>query len=291
MYPTHAVAVRSISPPQAPEASACPLPGVLHYGAEPRQQVRLWPLRGARPWLLVVPGGGWAHGDPEGAFARAAVAWAHRRGFHAAVLSHRLLPQAGPLQQAEDVALAMSASAQAFAEAGVGVQGCLLLAHSAGAHLAALVHAGPLRERAVPVRWLGSMLVDTAALDVPQLMAWPHAPLHDRAFGTDPEVWRACSPRHQLLQPGAPMLLVVAQGRPGVLHQARAFAGAMRDAGGRAELRTLPLAHDGMAAGLTEGGALAAALEDFVATLDPWMPDAAAAPCGSVGGTVSDTTR
>lgn len=267
------------------------MPGVLHYGVEPRQQVRLWPLRGACPLLLVLPGGGWAHGDPEGPFARAAVAWAHRRGIHAAVLSHRLLPQAGPLQQAEDVAHAMSATAQAFAEAGVGVQGCLLLAHSAGAHLAALVHAGPLRERAVVPRWLGSMLVDTAALDVPQLMAWPHAPLHDRAFGSDPEMWRACSPRHQLLQAGAPMLLVVAQGRPGVLHQASAFAGALRAAGGRAELRPLPLAHDDMATGLTEGGALATALEDFVATLDPWLPDAVAAPRGVVAGPRSDTLR
>ncbi|MCB1994314.1 MAG: hypothetical protein H6933_14775 [Burkholderiaceae bacterium] len=168
--------------------------------------------------------------------------------------------------------MAMSAAVRAFAAAGADVTGSLLLAHSAGAHLAALVHVGPLRSKVTVPRWLASVLVDTAALDVPQLMAWPHAPLHDRAFGNDPAGWQACSPRHQIQQPGPPLLLASAQGRPGVLHQARAFADAWRTAGGRADLRPLPLAHDGMAAGLAEGGALAVALEDFVATLDPWTP-------------------
>lgn len=250
-----------------PEAPPTVNPRVHAYGPDARQHVLVYPTAGAVDTLAVLPGGGWAHGDPAGPFARAAVDFARGRGMHAAVLSHRLLPSAQPLAQAEDVARALGAFPQAFAPVAFGR--VVLLAHSAGAHLAALVHVGALTGRIPALPALrASVLVDTAALDVPQLMQWPHAPLHDRAFGAEPARWIDVSPRHQIRQAGAPLLLVVSQARPGARLQARAFADEWRAAGGQADVQAVPQPHDGMASGLQDDGLLAVAIDRFLDRLD-----------------------
>lgn len=252
------------------EATAIP------YGSDERQCAWLRPAPGPGPLLVVVPGGGWAHGNPEGAFASAAVAWGRARGMHVAVVSHRLLPAAGPLAQAEDVACAIAAvQAASTAAAAADPARQFVLAHSAGAHLAALVHVGALQARVPALRpWQASVLLDTAALDVPQLMRWPHAPLHDRAFGADPEAWPAMSPLHAVRGPSAPVLLAFGEDRPGAAIQAARFAQALRRAGGQAEVHPVPLAHHRMGDGLADGGVLAGPIDRFLAGL----PSAAARP-------------
>lgn len=243
------------------------------YGAHPRQQAFVRPLPAPGPLLVVVPGGGWAHGNPEGLFATAAAAWGRRHGWHVATLSHRLLPEAGPLEQAEDLAHALLALREAAPAWGADVSRLVVLAHSAGAHLTALLHVGALQARVPALApWQASILLDTAALDVPQLMRWPHAPLHDRAFGDDPRAWPALSPLHGVRARCAPVLLAVAQGRPGAAIQAARFAEALRRAGGSAEVHPVPLAHDRMADGLEEGGALCGPVDRFLAALDTQLP-------------------
>jgi hypothetical protein len=51
-----------------------------------------------------------------------------------------------------------------------------------------------------------------------------HYALYDKAFGSDPELWRAASPL-QILQPGArPLLAVCSSRREEACRQAEAFA-------------------------------------------------------------------
>ena len=62
----------------------------------------------------------------------------------------------------------------------------VVVGHSTGAHLAALLAADPaLAEAQGAAPWLAAVLLDSAALDVVEIMRAPHRPLYDRAFGAD----------------------------------------------------------------------------------------------------------
>ena len=48
---------------------------------------------------------------------------------------------------------------------------------------------------------IGTIILDSAALDVELLMTLPHLPLYDAAFGDDKLFWRLASPYRQLPLP------------------------------------------------------------------------------------------
>ena len=91
----------------------------------------------------------------------------------------------------------------------------VLMGHSAGAHLVALLGADPrmlIQAGATPAR--GIVSLDSGALDVPALMGQRRVPkLYHEAFGADPDYWRSVSPQQQLGRNGVPMLLVCASER------------------------------------------------------------------------------
>jgi len=75
---------------------------------------------------------------------------------------------------------------------------------------------------------LGAVLLDSAALDVPELMRQRHLRLYDAAFGDDPAYWRASSPLHQLEAEGPPLLAVCSTRRLTSCAQAEQFANQAR---------------------------------------------------------------
>src|SRR5438105_1576224 len=84
---------------------------------------------------------------------------------------------------------AACAGAIAFAQSQAGLWGgdpkrFVLMGHSAGAHLVALVAAGA-RTATKPQPWRGAVLLDSAAFDVTTLMTHRHFGLYDHAFGGD----------------------------------------------------------------------------------------------------------
>lgn len=241
-------------------------PTQVPYGPEPSQHL-LWRAGEGRDGIVLaaVHGGGWVGGEADGAFGRAVAAYAAARGWAAASLEHRVLPEATPGDQAEDVAHALAALQALLARDGQGAARVVVLAHSAGAHLAALVHVGALHARVPALRpWHASVLVDTAALDVDRLMRGPHLPLHDRAFGADPDRWQAWSPIARLQSRCAPVLLIAQSERAGVQWMNARFAAALREQGGVAEVDVLELSHARMHEGLAEGGALARRIDAFL---------------------------
>jgi len=124
--------------------------------------------------------------------------------------NYRLLPAARPLEQAGDVARALALVQKQAPQWGADPKRLVLMGHSAGAHLAMLLHASPdMAAKAGAQRWRVTVSLDSAAMDVEQLMRAPHARLYDRAFGQDPAYWQAVSPYHQVSAPGAPALLMV----------------------------------------------------------------------------------
>ncbi len=251
------------------------------YGLHSRQRFDVYSPQGATsaPVLFMVHGGAWRIGDKG---ARAVVENKVARWVPKGVLlvstNYRMLPEADALAQVDDVAQAL-VRAQAEAERRGGDRSrFVLMGHSAGAHLVALLTASPeraLRLGATP--WLGAVLLDSAALDVVEVMERPHLPFYDQAFGADPARWRAASPFHQLHAAPAPLLAVCSSLRRDSCDQARAFAAKAAGLGGRA--RSLPeaLSHQEINEGLGKDPRYTGEVESFLASLDSSLRNALAA--------------
>lgn len=221
----------------------------------------------------MVHGGGWSRGDKamRSVVQNKVARWVPR-GFILISVDYRLLPQAGVQAQLEDLALAVATAQQRVAEWGGDGRRLVLIGHSAGAHLAALLstQAALVRARG-GWSWLGTVSLDSAALDVPQVMQSRHLRLYDRAFGNDPAYWAQVSPLQQLRGPIAPMLLVCSTRRSDSCPQARQFAAVAQGFHSRTPLLPENLSHRqinqelGLESDYTRG------VERFMASLDAGM--------------------
>ena len=241
----------------------------LAYGPDPAQRLDVYrPGAGSRwPILFFVHGGGWARGDKASAqvIGQKVAHWAGR-GYLVVSVNYRLLPAARPLEQLDDVACALAFVQRAAPGWGADADACLVMGHSAGGHLATLlaVDAG-IAARAGIRPWRGTVVLDTAALDLVALMRGPHLPLHDRAWGTDPAAWREGSPWHRLTAPlAAPLLLVCSEQRPRLLRQAQAFVARATELGGQAQLLPVSLMHEEINGLLGADNAYTASVDRFV---------------------------
>ena len=200
----------------------------LAYGDDPRQRFDVYlPAQPQHaPVILFVHGGGWENGnkDNPGVVEHKAAYWLPK-GYILVSTNYRMRPDTAPLDQARDVARALAAVQKRAPEWNGDASRMLLMGHSAGAHLAALVgasstlwrEAGAAKPRAV-------VSLDSGALDVPQTMRRPPLPgLYQRAFGNDRRDWVAASPYHQLTRDAVPMLFVCSSRRQDACPQGRAM--------------------------------------------------------------------
>lgn len=242
----------------------------LAYGPDPAQRLDVYVPERPRqaPVLVLVHGGGWriGHKDSPGVVGAKWTYW-RARGVILVSVGYRLLPTP-PDGQAQDVARALAYVQAHAAQWGGDPRRVVLMGHSAGAHLVVLVAADPAyAERAGAAPWLGTVALDSAAYDVPRIMAGWHPHLYDNAFGSDPAYWRAMSPTLRLRRPTAPMLLVCSSRRRGSCLQARAFADRDRELGARAQVLPEDLGHMQINRELGEPGAYTSAVDAFLRTL------------------------
>ncbi len=250
----------------------------MAYGPHERQRFDVYlpkPRPAAAPVILLVHGGGWRHGD-KSADSVVENKLRHWVG-HGAILvstNYRLLPDAAPLEQARDVAQALAAVQQQAAGWGGDVQRVVLMGHSAGAHLVALLGASPAQVRTAGAQpWMSTVSLDSAALDVPAIMTRPHPRLYDQAFGTDPANWRAASPAHQLNTAGPPLLAVCSTRRDdGPCPQAEAFAAKARRLGMRVDVLPQARSHRQINVDLGEDVAYTGAVDAFLRSVDGQWP-------------------
>lgn len=199
------------------------------YGNDPRQRFDVYLPSSPRhaPVILMVHGGGWAFGDKAspGVVDGKATYWL-AKGYVLISVNYRLLPEAAPLEQARDVARALAAAQRLAPSWGADRDRFLLMGHSAGAHLVALLGADPdMLSAAGAIRPRGVVSLDSAALDVTQIMTLPrHLRLYDRAFGDDPRDWVAASPYDRLRSGALPMLAVCSSRRFDACPQAHRYA-------------------------------------------------------------------
>jgi acetyl esterase/lipase len=184
----------------------------VSYGADARQRFDVYASAGAHnaPVIVMVHGGGWRIGDKSNArmYENKANYWVPK-GYVFVSVNYRMLPDADPLEQARDVAHAIAAIEEKAATWGGDRSRVIVMGHSAGAHLIALITTSQqLAPELRGATWKGAVLLDSGALDVPAIMHRPHFRLYDDAFGSDPAFWRSVSPYHALTKREPPVLAV-----------------------------------------------------------------------------------
>lgn len=172
--------------------------GSILYGKSQRQQIDLYSPQDAvddLPVILFVHGGGWSMGDKRNVEAKPGHFTS--AGYIFASTGYRLVPNVRVEDQAKDVGAAVQALVGQAATIGIDPKRIVLMGHSAGAHLAALVAADPQYSGDAFGAIKGVILLDGAGYDVAKAMedAGPRQwQMYNAAFGNDPERHSALSP-------------------------------------------------------------------------------------------------
>lgn len=243
--------------------SAEPLPGTreIAYGANPKQRLDLvTPASAGRaPLLLFIHGGGWMIGDKRSGISVKAAHFT-ANGWAFASTNYRLVPAATVESQAADIAAAIARLRADAAANGLDSEKIVLMGHSAGAHLAALVGTDPqyLSAAGVPMSVIeGVILLDGAGYDIAAQMHRSDnqvSAMYDAAFGPDPARQKRLSPIAHVAAPNAARWLILPiEKRADSQAQSDALASALRSAGAAAKVVVVPgESHSSLNRGLGE---------------------------------------
>lgn len=207
------------------------------YGDHLRQQVDVYTpddAVGDAPLVIFIHGGGWQIGNRG--HVQAKPQHFKDAGYVFASAGYRLLPDAPVESQAADIGAAIKALRAQAQSGGFDPDKIVLMGHSAGAHLAALVAADPQYagdEAFAAIK--GVVLLDGAGYDVASAAAMPTMELptlYKDVFGTDPARQKALSPVSHIGGKDAPhwLALYVAE-RPGSKLQSENLTRALAKAG------------------------------------------------------------
>lgn len=184
----------------------------IAYGSDHDQRMDVYIPANAQnaPIIFMVHGGGWKRGDKAmNRVVENKVKHWLPKGIIVVSTNYRMVPKADPLVQANDIALSL-AKAQSLAPSwGGDSKRFVIMGHSAGAHLVALITATPsivMQQGTQP--WLATVMLDSGGYDIEKTMTGRHMGLYDNAFGKDPKFWQSVSPIYQLTQKTVPMLAV-----------------------------------------------------------------------------------
>lgn len=235
------------------------VPKTFSYGTDPQEQLDVYaptvpkgspPLKNA-PVLFVVHGGGWRNGDkayPQ--VVKNKVACWCPRGWIVISINYPLGvdtdPRVDPYTMAVSCAKALAFAQGKAASWGGDPNRFMLMAHSAGAHLASLdLTALELMRNAGARPVMGAVLLDSAAYDVEDLMNDPrHNELYDIAFQDKPLYWKKVSPQARMRSKLCPLLIVYSEQRgEGDMDHAVAFFEKAKGFGTDATLLPVDLPH------------------------------------------------
>jgi arylformamidase len=218
----------------------------MAYGKDPLQTLTYWKAaKAGAPLIVFVHGGGWKRGDKDNATGAAKVEHFTGEGYAFASINYRLVPGASVEQQAQDVADALAALRKRAGELGFDPNRIILMGHSAGAHLVALVGTDMryfAKAGLQPDAVHGVIPLDGAAYDVAGQMAQGGrfmSGTYEQAFGTDPARQKALSPTLHAARPNAPAFLILHVDRADGTAQSEALAAALKKAGTPVEVHAL----------------------------------------------------
>jgi len=169
-----------------------------------------------RPVVLFIHGGNWNSGSKDDILYKAIGRRLARQGFVGVVISYRLAPQVLVPQQAADCARALAWAVAHIKEYGGDPAHLVLMGHSAGGGLAALLATGSdtlLAKYGLPARAAHAVLLDDPAgldmLDYLTKLEYPNDAQYLVPFSQDPAVWRQASALYHLRAGAPPMSLYI----------------------------------------------------------------------------------
>ncbi len=247
--------------------------GTIMYGGHLRQQVDLYvpdQAAGDAPLIVYIHGGGWQIGNHK--LVQEKPGHFTAQGYVFASAGYRLLPDAPVEQQAADLGEALRALRAGAPDYGFDPGKIVLMGHSAGAHLAALLATDPKYAGDAFGAIRGVVLLDGAGYDVPLAIATPtmEMPLLYRdVFGDDPARHKALSPITHAGGKDAPdwLALYVAD-RANSRAQSERLVAALTKGGARAEAMAISGTDHGRMnreIGTAEGAAQTEAIDAFLA--------------------------
>lgn len=256
----------------------------IAYGTDPLQTLDLWRPAGSThaPLVLFVHGGGWKAGSKDEAAGKWKPAHYPAQGYAFASINYRLVPAATVEQQGADIAAGLKALLDRAPQLGIDRNRVVLMGHSAGAHLVALVGTDERYLQGAGLSFAdvdGIIPIDGAAYDVPQqLTQGPRImqKTYAQAFGRDPGRQRALSPVHQAAAPNAPAFLLIHVQREDGIAQNKALEAALIAAGTTAERQSL--AGNGLAGHMEINRSLGRPDYPATALVDEWLNRVLARP-------------
>jgi len=223
----------------------------IAYGGHALQRMDFYPGASATPGtplptIVFVHGGAWAGGDKSDSTGAAKIRHYTEAGYNLVSVNYRLLPEVAIEDQAADLAAAVDDLLANAKTLGIDRRRVVLMGHSAGAHLSALVATDPALMKARgrnPQDIAGVVLLDGPAYDVPEQIA-DVGPLigfgFQVAFGGRVGRQRALSPASHVDTPNAARFLLLHVERPDSTRQARIFAEDLTRAGVDAQVMAFP---------------------------------------------------
>ncbi len=233
----------------ADEGPKAPGSETIAYGSDALQMLDVWRAKDAKepaPLVVFVHGGGWKRGSKDNATGQYKPVHYPAAGYAFASINYRLVPDATVEQQATDVASAVKALVDRADTLGIDRRRIVLMGHSAGAHLVALVGTDERYLKSVGLSFAdiaGVIPIDGAAYDVPtQMKEGPPImqKTYAQAFGSDAARQAKLSPTLQASAPNAPAFLLLYVQRPDGVRQAKALGAALETGGSKVEHGSFP---------------------------------------------------
>ncbi|MQQ08374.1 alpha/beta fold hydrolase [Epibacterium sp. SM1979] len=198
------------------------------YGPHPKHRLDVYVPKGAEgaPVILMLHGGGWQTGSK-----RVPNVWFNKsrhytsQGYVFVSTNTRLMPEAHPLEQVQDLARALAYVEENAHKWGGDPERIILMGHSSGAHVATLLALRQDLLQAAGVRApMAVVSLDTAALDVAQGMSGVARRWLGPVFGEDQTQWQAASPVTYIDAEDPPLLIVCSSTRSWPCPMAERFA-------------------------------------------------------------------
>lgn len=260
---------RSTNAPAPEERSTVEIGGGLKVDVYARAPSRLASLLGTKPEasapvLLYVHGGGWVKGTREKVYNLPA--YAKSRGYLLVSVDYRPLPKNTIEGQVRDVVSGINWVRNNIATYGGDPSRIVIMGHSSGSHLVALIGArklgGSLR---------GIVANDVQAYDLPtyyRLRKNSMDPVYRKAFGANRATWVKYSPITYVPQnSGFPPFLIMHSGSNGERRRAlaEAFAAKLRQKGTQVTLFDgKAYSHGTIASSIGRSAAVTQALDRFL---------------------------
>jgi arylformamidase len=249
----------------------------VSYGSSANQRFDIYVGAKSKdaPVIFMVHGGGWRRGDKSmsGVVGNKFERWGPR-GIVFISVNYRVLPEANPFQQAEEIARALAKAQSEAARWGADPRRFVLMGHSAGAHLVALLAVSPdLLKQHGALPPIATVSLDSGTLNVVDTMENKHFDLHDDAFGADKNFWIKTSPWHAIKSKPAPILSVCSTRRADACRQAQQLAEQVKSFGGVGEVLRMDLSHAEINKNLGLLGSYTDSVEAFLRKADPVLAE------------------